>query len=46
MQGHHHVKTKHSGYLMMFVYTVLMLGKINSVEVRGLKLKFKYADSG
>lgn len=30
----------------MFVYTVLMLGKINSVEVRGLKLKFKYADSG
>ena len=27
------MKTIHSGYLMMFVYTVLMLGKINSVEV-------------
>ena len=23
---------------MMFVYTVLMLGKINSVEVRGLSM--------
>ena len=25
-----------SGYLMMFVYTVLMLGKVNYVEVKCL----------